>query len=71
MSFGYPAFLNKLCNFVDFVDDIKPETFYYEFEEISQNAEKAEIINLPHDRVHWLAIEDFEEINRNQVPRNT
>ena len=43
------------------IDRFKTEEFYYDFEEISQNVEKAEIIQLPHSDVFLGEIDNLEE----------
>ena len=55
------AVLFLLTSCEAFVDVFKIERFYYDFDEISQNVEKAEIIKLPHSDVFYDEIEDLEE----------
>ena len=54
------AILFCLTSCDDFIGYFKTETFYYEFEEISQNVERAEIIKLAED-VHLSEINDLKE----------
>ena len=43
------------------IDRLKTEKFYYDFEEISKDMEKVEIIQLPHPGVIRSQIDDLEE----------
>ena len=43
------------------IDRFKTVYFYYDFEEISQNVEKAEIIQLPHSDIFLDEIDNLEE----------
>ena len=44
-----------------FIDFFKVERFYYDFDEISKDMEKVEIIQLPHSGVIRSQIDDLEE----------
>ena len=44
-----------------FIDLLKVERFYYDFDEISKDMEKVEIIQLPHSGVIRSLIDDLEE----------
>ena len=44
-----------------FIDLLKVERFYYDFDEISKDMEKVEIIQLPHSGVIRSQIDDLEE----------
>ena len=46
-----------------FIDFFKVERFYYDFDEISKDMEKVEIIQLPHSGVIRSQIDDLEEFD--------
>ena len=45
------------------IDRLKTEEFYYDFEEISKDMERVEIIQLPHSGVIRSQIDDLEEFD--------